>query len=243
MTIMKYLHIFILVCVVSAHSPALSQDFQTNQFRDSIRLDGEWQFMLGTLGIGEQQKWFLADLDDSVELPGTTDQNEKGFLNTDTTTMHRNRVYAYEGAAWYRKVVTIPKSFENKELYLFLERTKSSKIWIDSTFIGGSQLLQSPQIFNGSDYLISGLHYITIQVNNNLNLTQYGGVHIYSEHTQTNWNGILGKMYIEASPKIYISNLQVFPDVGNRKIEIEMGIVNQLGNPEWRSDGCRRDKY
>jgi len=226
---MKYLHIFILVCVVSAHSPALSQDFQTNQFRDSIRLDGEWQFMLGTLGIGEQQKWFLADLDDSVELPGTTDQNEKGFLNTDTTTMHLNRVYAYEGNAWYRKAVTIPENFKSKELHLFLERTKISKIWIDSIFIGGSQLLQSPQVFNVSDYLTPGVHHITIQVNNDLNLTPYGGVHIYSEHTQTNWNGILGEMYIEASPETYISNLRVFPDVDSRKIEIEMAIVNKLG--------------
>lgn len=220
--LMKNSYFILLIAIVSCNT-------KTEQCREYISLEGEWQFVLDTLQIGEKQKWYLSDFDDSVKLPGTTDLNKKGFLNTDTTTMHLNRIVKYEGVAWYRKEVIIPESFSGKHLQLFLERTKSSKIWIDSSFVGKSQLLQSPQMFNISNYLTPGKHHITIQVNNNLKLTPYGNVHIYSDDTQTNWNGIIGKMVIEASAKTYISNLQVYPDIENEKIDIKLEIDNQLG--------------
>ena len=206
----------------------ISCNAQKDQFRIEIDLQGQWQFALDTTNIGIDQKWYLSDLEDTVILPGTTDLNQKGFPNHDTTSMHLNRIYKYEGVAWYRKKVVIPESFKDKHVLLFLERTKSSKIWIDSSLVGGSHLLQSPQQFNVSDYLTPGEHYITVQVNNNLRLTPYGNVHIYSDDTQTNWNGILGKMYLEASEKTFISNLQVYPDIEKQKIDIELGIENQL---------------
>ncbi len=216
-------NISIILCIA-----LISFSVKTGKCREYIDLQGEWQFSLDTLRVGEKQKWYLSGLDDAVILPGTTDLNKKGFLNRDTTTLHLNRIYTYEGIAWYRKEIEIPESFRDKHLQLFLERTKSTKIWIDSNFVGESHLLQSPQIFDVSQYLTPGKHVITIQVNNELKLTPYGNVHIYSDDTQTNWNGIIGNMFIEAMPKTYITNLQVYPDVENKKIDIEISIDNQL---------------
>jgi hypothetical protein len=196
--------------------------------REYIDLKGYWQFGIDTAAIGIQQNWFLSELKDSINLPGTTDLNKKGFLNEDTTTMHLSRVYKYEGAAWYRKKVVIPESFRNKHIQLFLERTKSSQVWIDSTLVGGSKILQSPQQFDGSDYLTPGNHCITIRIDNSLKNTPYGNVHIYSDDTQTNWNGVIGKLFIEASFKTYIANLQVYPDIDKKKIRIKLEIDNQL---------------
>ncbi|HER10108.1 MAG TPA: beta-galactosidase [Bacteroides sp.] len=219
---MKYLYFISLIAIISCNP-------DNQQHRACLDLAGEWQFSLDTLREGEKQQWYLDDLGDSVKLPGTTDLNGKGFLNEDTTTLHLNRIYTYEGIAWYRREVVIPDHFAGKHLRLFLERTKSSKIWIDSIFVGGSQLLQSPQIFDVPDYLAPGRHHITIQVNNSLELTPYGNVHIYSDHTQTNWNGIIGEIYIEASAKTFISGLRVYPDVAQRKIRAELSVDNRLG--------------
>jgi beta-galactosidase/beta-glucuronidase len=191
-------------------------------------LAGTWQFSLDTADVGIQQKWFLTDLADSVYLPGTTDINHKGFLNTDTTTGHLNRVYKYEGAAWYRKRVVIPENLRNKHIQLSLERTKSSNVWIDSIPIGGSHILQSPQQFDVTPYMTPGEHSITIRIDNSLTLTPYGNVHIYSDDTQTNWNGIIGELFLEATDKTYISNLQVYPDIHDQKIDIKLEIENQL---------------
>lgn len=201
---------------------------EKEQYRKTINLQGEWQFALDTANVGLKEKWYLSDLKDKVELPGTTDTNKKGLLNQDTTTMHLNRVYKYEGIAWYRKKVTIPENFNNKHIQLFLERSKSSKIWIDSMYVGTSQLLQSPQMFDVSNHLSPGDHSITIQINNDLKLTPYGNVHIYSDDSQTNWNGIIGNIQLEVSSKTYIENLQVYPDIDKKKIEIELNINNQL---------------
>lgn len=218
---MKNIYLLFLVALISCNTPK-------EQYRTTIDLGGQWQFALDTSGIGAGQEWFLSDLNDTIRLPGTTDLNHKGFLNHDTTTMHLNRVYKYYGPAWYRKKVVIPENFRDKHVRLILERTKSSKIWVDSVFAGESFLLQSPQQFDVSGYLTPGTHFITIQVNNDLKLTPYGNIHIYSDDTQTNWNGIIGQLYLEASPKTFISNLQVYPDIDQKKVDVELKIDNQL---------------
>lgn len=218
---MKNIYLIFLLIYVSCNS-------NKEDYRARLDLEGAWQFSLDSLNIGMEQQWYNSNLNDVVKLPGTTDTNQKGIHNKDTTTMHLNRVYTYEGVAWYRKKVVVPKNFNNKHIQLFLERTKASKIWIDSSFVGESKLLQSAQTFNVSNYLSPGEHYITIQINNDLKQTPYGNVHIYSDDTQTNWNGIIGDIYLEASPKTYISNLQVYPNVDEDKFDVEFEIENPL---------------
>lgn len=196
----------------------------THIFRTRINLKGQWSFSLdaGNVGIGE--KWFMKELSEEIRLPGTTDSNQKGFLNDDSTTMHLSRIYRYEGPAWYRKKLTIPKSFRDKHIRLFLERTKPSQVWVDDKFIGKSTLLQSPHEYDLSAYLTPGDHFITIRIDNSLKLTPYGNVHIYSDDTQTNWNGILGEMYLEASAKTFINDLQVYPNIDKQKISVKLKL-------------------
>jgi hypothetical protein len=40
-----------------------------------------------------------------------------------------------------------------------------------------------------------------------------GYPHAISEETQTNWNGIIGKIELRASGKVHIGKVQVYPDV------------------------------
>lgn len=206
----------------------LSGKAEPNSFRTTIDLSGNWQFALDANNEGITQKWFLNGLNDTIHLPGTTDLNRKGYLNKDTTTMHLNRVYKYEGVAWYRKEVDIPSDWNNEHIQLELERTKPSKIWVDGQYVGESFLLESAQKYDLSKYLTPGKHSIAIRIDNNTKLTPYGGVHIYSDDTQTNWNGIIGKLCLEASKKTYISDLQVYPYVDNKKIRVKLAIDNQL---------------
>jgi hypothetical protein len=204
--------------------------------RLTLDLTGTWQFALDTADVGIVQEWYRIDLDDTIDLPGTTDSNRKGFVNTDTTTQHLNREFRYEGPAWYRKRVVVPEEFRDKHIRLFIERTKSTMLWIDSTYIGGSKLLQSPQIFDVTEYIEPGVQYITIRIDNSPDITPYGHAHIYAEDTQTNWHGMIGTLQLEARQKTYIEGLRIYPDIGNRKIGIEMTVVNGLDVPEARID-------
>lgn len=208
--------------------PLLNSCHQSKDFRHYIDLKSTWQFALDTSDHGITQKWFAMDLGDSINLPGTTDLAARGFLNKDTSTGHLNRLYKYEGAAWYRKKIIIPDNFRDKSISLFLERTKSSMIWIDTFYVGKSSLLQSPQEFDVTSFLSPGEHFITIRIDNRLKLTPYGNVHIYSDDTQTNWNGIIGQIYLEAKNKTHISNLQLYPDIDSNKVNIRLEIENSL---------------
>ena len=194
--------------------------------RVSLDLSGSWQFATDTANAGITEKWFLKNLQDSIRLPGTMDLNKKGSRNTDTTTMHLNRMYTYEGVAWYRKAISIPEDWRDKHILLIMERTKPSRVWIDEKYIGESSLLESAQVFDLSSFLTPGKHTITLRINNDRKLTPYGNVHIYSDDTQTNWNGIIGDFRLEASDKTHIKNVQIFPDVDNKKIRVRISLVN-----------------
>ncbi len=199
--------------------------------REKKDLSGIWQFATDSADAGVKQRWYLTNRKETVNLPGTTDLNKKGILNTDSSKMHLSRVYKYEGVAWYCRKVTIPESYRGKHIELVLERTKLTEVWIDSVRVGGMKLLQSPHRFDVSRYLTPGEHSITIRVDNTLKYTPYGNVHIYSDDTQTNWNGIIGELLLEVSPTSYIGDLQVKPDVDNKKIAINLSVENSGSIP------------
>ncbi|HQU74211.1 MAG TPA: beta-galactosidase, partial [Calditrichia bacterium] len=222
---MKYLAALALLLIVAAcHSGE-----HKIEKRSYLDLSGTWQFALDSANTGISGGWFKTALPDSIPLPGTTDAAGKGFLNRDTTTLHLNRVYRYEGAAWYRRSVTIPESFVNRTIVLKMERTKTSRIWVDSTLVGGSRILQSPQVFDLTALLTPGEHSIAIRIDNRLDLTPYGNVHIYSDETQTNWNGILGEIGLIAMPHTHITRMRVFPDLPGQKVAVEIGLRNPGG--------------
>ncbi len=54
---------------------------------DSIPLDGVWLFRLDPLDLGIHERWFEDQFTTEVSLPGTTDQNARGFpLDKETMT-------------------------------------------------------------------------------------------------------------------------------------------------------------
>jgi hypothetical protein len=204
----------------------LSCSKQEKNVRSSMDLSGYWQFAIDTGKAGISEKWFSKDLPDSIMLPGTMDLNKKGFRNSVTTTMHLNRVYVYEGAAWYRKEISIPEKWSGKHIQLIMERTKPSKVWIDDKYAGEYFLLESAQVFDLSALLPPGKHTVTVRINNDRKLTPYGNVHIYSDDTQTNWNGIIGEFRLESSDKTFIRNVKIFPDIENKKIKVRISLSN-----------------
>jgi hypothetical protein len=197
--------------------------------RVSVDLSGTWQFGLDTAGIGIQDKWFELQLNETVKLPGTLDENEKGIINTNRAeTMRLSRERTFEGMAWYQKKINIENKWDGKEIFLTLERTKPTKIWVDNNFAGESSTILTPQNFNLTRFLTPGEHTITILVNNGKSSVPNGikGSHAWTEHTQTNWNGIIGEILLEAIPKNYIQLVKVKPDTKNKQANVTLKIIN-----------------
>ena len=216
---------FILILVFLFQLSCTSFEFKP--IREKTDLAGLWQFALDSSGIGIQEKWFENELSDEVKLPGTLDKNNIGFVNTNhNETMRLSRKKTYEGFAWYQRKITIEDSWKSKEITLTLERTKPAKVWIDGNFAGESSTILSAQKYNLTQFLTPGEHTITVLVDNGANSVPNGikGSHAWTEHTQTNWNGIIGEISLEATSKNYIESIEITPDINVKEAVVAIGI-------------------
>ena len=178
-----------------------------------IDLSGTWQFAL------DRQRLVHPDyiLTETVQLPGTTDTNKKGdpLVKKDETT-HLSRIYSYKGRAWYKRQVEIPADWQDQPVYLFLERTKPTEIYVDAKFVSSSNDISTPQVFDLSQWLTPGRHDLAIMVDNSNGVPEqlYANSHAYTEDTQTNWNGIIGRIEILNSfPSVaQVENHPIFKD-------------------------------
>ena len=164
----------------------------------TISLAGRWHFALDP----DSSLTAATPFGDEVTLPGTTDTNKKGTpLGCFDETTRLSRRYAYKGRAWYSREFVVPQEWKDKNIVLFLERTKYTEVYVDGQFIGCSNNLSTPQTYTLPKTLTPGTHVLAIMVDNGSHIpTQlYANSHAFTEDTQTNWNGIIGRIEIGAS--------------------------------------------
>jgi len=197
-----------------------------------IDLSGTWSFALDPHGKGEQEKLWNMDFAETVTLPGTTDSNRKGIENTNKSeTTYLSRYYKYEGAAWYSRNIEIPADWKEKHIVLFLERTRPTTVWIDGREVGKCNYLSTPQEFNLTHFLAPGSHKLTICVDNGKSIPGQirSSSHACTESTQTNWNGIIGRMELQAMNPLFIESIQAFPQVEDRSVKVKITLSNSSG--------------
>ena len=195
---------------------------------DSLPLAGEWRFQLDANDVGVAERWFNRRLEDTIRLPGTTDENRKGIRKDERAVDRLSRVWFWKGPAWYQREVTIPDAWGGKRVTLVLERTKNTRLWVDDTFCGWDDTLSAPQVFDVTKAMSPGQHTITLLVDN-ARLPPVGPSHAVDERTQTNWNGIVGRMELRATDPVWIEDVQVFPDAARKEARVRIVIGNMTG--------------
>ncbi len=194
-----------------------------------INLAGQWRFALDANNAGVKDKWFEKSLDDTIQLPVTTDENRKGTLNNARETSRLTRLYPFVGSAWYQQDINIPAEWSNKRVTLFLERTKNSRLWVDANGFSSQNSLVAPHIYSLGP-LSPGRHQLTLQINNS-EYPPIGDPHQISDQTQTNWNGVIGKIGLIATDPVYIDDVQIYPDVAAKAIKVRVSVINTTGLP------------
>ena len=177
---------------------ALCLSTQAEAQPNRIDLSGTWQFALDP----DKKVTATQPMTETVQLPGTTDTNKKGnYTAHSEETTHLTRLWSYKGRAWYKRDVTIPASWKGKTVYLMLERTKPSEVYIDGRLMGSSNDLSTPQVFNLTKALTPGKHTLAVMIDNGSGIPEqiYANSHAYTEDTQTNWNGIIGEIRLQCT--------------------------------------------
>ena len=249
---MKYqiIYIALLALLFACQKPAVQQ---------KIDLAGEWNFAIDSLDKGIPEKWFDQELGEKVTLPGSMTTNGKGnditlktpwtgqivdssyFKKPEYTKFRQpgnikipfwlQPVKYYKGAAWYQKEVTIPENWNGQFIGLFLERCHwESRLWVDEKEVGMQNSLGTPHKYDLTKFLTPGKHRLSLCVDNRVKDIDPGiNSHSISDHTQSNWNGVVGQLFLEARPLVHIQNVQVYPDIQNKKIQAKVKVQNFSG--------------
>ena len=172
----------------------------------SISLAGEWNVELGKSGsaFAKSKRASQGEVKRAI-LPGTIDTNRLGFAPKDTMeTTHLTRLYAYKGAARYSRTINIQKDWKKKPVELFLERTRPTWVYVDGELVDSCNFISTPQRYLLPKKVKSGKHFLEIVVDNGRGVPNqvYGSSHAYTEDTQTNWNGIIGRIELQLASSV-----------------------------------------
>ena len=195
---------------------------------DALSVAGEWRFRMDPDNKGLTEGWPADGISgDTVTLPGSMDENGKGIPNEKRHVEYLSRLYEYVGAAWYERDVTIPTEWAGKRVTLYLERVHwESRVWVDGKFLGTKDSLCTPQVHDLTVSLKPGKHRITLCVDNRVKFYVGMNAHSITEHTQTNWNGVIGRMMLLATDPVYIDTVQAYPTLSNRTVKVVARVIN-----------------
>lgn len=196
----------------------------------SLDLSGTWSFALDPKGMMQEQYWAAPKtFDDTITLPGSVDEAEKIPLTTGRTMAYLSRKNPYVGKAWYQRTITIAEDKAEQFHWVYLERPHGSvDLFVDGLKTGRDESLSTPnRFFIGK--LTAGEHVLTLLIDN----TRFEAVgdphlprnpdvaHSKSDHTQTNWNGVVGRIELQ-SQGAGITKLKVYaPD---RKVRVTLDL-------------------
>ena len=235
---------------------ALIQWTQAGESRP-ISLAGPWRFQLDRADAGVSQRWFERALPDKIKLPGgLTEQGIGDPVTVDTkwiggiadTSWFTAPEYApyrqpgnvkipfwlqperyYAGAAWFQRDINIPTRWQGKRVVLFLERAHwETRVWVDGNLMGTNTALGTPHEC-ALGQLAPGKHTLTIRVDNRLVIDVGENSHSVSDHTQGNWNGIVGDILLRATGPVWIEDLRVYPHLAGESVTLRGRIGNCTG--------------
>ena len=133
----------------------------------------------------------------------------------------------YIGHARYGKAVFIPKKWKKGRVFLSLERPHIESILsINGQRVGKDSSLSVPHLFEITKYVQPGTtNHIDINIYNGIENVCVGqDSHSVTDQTQGNWNGIAGDMALILKPQVFISNVQVYPDIHTMSLRVEYTI-------------------
>ncbi|MDE6594622.1 MAG: beta-glucuronidase, partial [Oscillospiraceae bacterium] len=179
----------------------------------------KWNFLLS-----KEKPDINSELTDTIRLPSTAQQMKKPPITDERSDGFLTDPYRFEGYALYRRTVNFtPKNYDC-DLFLVMERTRTTSLWIDGKFAGTQNSLCASHRYDITKFMKFGEDVtITVMVDN-VSCPVPGG-HMTSQDTQTNWLGITGEIYLECKSRLRYENIKIAPDPESGSVTVSGEIV------------------
>ncbi|MBI5282147.1 MAG: glycoside hydrolase family 2 [Candidatus Solibacter usitatus] len=165
-----------------------------------------------------------------IFLPGTTDQAGYGKKTEGPEKGWLSRPATIAGKVTYEREVAIPEAWRGMRVELFLERVHwRSAVWVDGRPQGDQESLSTPHVYDLGGAMTPGRHTIRLEVDNSYLIDVGKDAHSVGEHTQTNWNGVVGRVELRATDAVWIEDVRVTPDLRAKSARVEVTIRNATG--------------
>ena len=119
----------------------------------------------------------------------------------------------YVGNAWYRRSIYVPDDWVDRRVTLFLERPHiETTVFVNGQEVGHQMSLSTPHRYDVTKFIRRGeRNEIAIRVYNGIENVCVGqDSHSVTDQTQGNWNGIAGRIELQAQwKKLFIRGLNV----------------------------------
>jgi len=232
---------------------AASESFTTTP----VSLAGKWRFALDRADAGITAQWFSRDLAYSIQLPGVLQSQGYGdeisvstpwvlslydklwYLREDYQAYTNDGAVKvpfvcqpprhYLGVAWYQRDVEIPADWKERGVKLFLERPRwETRVWLDNQLIGTNNSLCAPHEFDLGT-IPPGKHRVSVRVDNRMIMPYRLDAHAVSDSLNSTWNGIAGRLELQAYDRVSIQRLRLQPDLDRKGVEVTLAIRNATG--------------
>lgn len=212
--------------------------------REYKSLDGKWQFAFDPEGRGLAERWFAPGYEDkswtSTTVPAAWDLlDTSDFDSLDGTNFGKGTAFN-DGYAWYRSELTVPKSWQGKDIRLnFLAVNYRADVWINGDFLGTHEGGNTPFSLPAQSSIVPGERAsIAVRVYRAPSYPDYStGANPISDDYAIPYKpvdywpyaGITRSVWMEATPEVVISKLLVDADgrTFNGRVVIENTTENR----------------
>jgi len=127
----------------------------------------------------------------------------------------------YVAPAWYHKEIVIPADWAGKHALLHLERVHWQSIaWINGNQIGKCNSLGTPHEYD-LGALPPGKHTLTLRIDNRIVDVNPGFLaHSMTDHTQGNWNGVVGKIELRPVAALRVLEARIEPSLAKKSVKV-----------------------
>jgi beta-galactosidase len=190
---------------------------QSQGYGDEISVDTPW-----VAALPWDMRWYLQPWYQAYTNPGNV---KMPYLSQPQR--------HYLGLAWYQRDMDIPRDWQGQGVHLILERPRwETTVWVDDRRIGSNNSLCAPHEYD-LGILTPGRHRLTVRADNRMSVVPgyRPDGHSVSDALGSTWNGIAGRIELNANSPVWIDDAQVFPNVAKKSALIKVQIGNLSGRP------------